>query len=307
MSSVIWLTGLSGAGKSTIAERLKTQLGSAFIVDGDVLRSGLCTDLGFSKQDRKENVRRATELAKLMALSGTPAIVALISPYEVARKNARAIIEESDIPFHEVFVDASLEVCEERDVKGLYARARAGEIPDFTGIDSPYEPPASPDLRCDTASESVEESAQKIMTYMGAADTQTPHLCFVGRWTPFHKGHWNIMEKAMAEEPDKPLLVLVRDTSFDAWPASYRKRMLEASFKKMGVPASVVVIPDISSVNWGRGVGWTPREIEVEAGIAGISATDVRTRMRDSDETWKAIVAPGVAEFLENNASVVTG
>lgn len=304
MSSVIWLTGLSGSGKSTIADALQTRLGSAFIIDGDALRNGLCQDLGYSVQDRKEHVRRVAELAKLVASSGTTVIVALISPDKVARRSARSSVEGVGIPFYEVFVDAPLERCEQRNVKGLYQRARAGEILQFTGIDASYDVPQHPDLRCDTANESIQASVDSIQAMMGAADAQSPHLCFVGRWTPFHRGHWIIMEKAMAEEPDRPVLVLVRDTSFDLWSASYRKRMLEASFKEMGVPASVVIIPDISSVNWGRGVGWTPREIEVEADIAGISATDLRARMQAGDETWKDIVAPGVADFIEQNNAV---
>ena len=301
MSSVIWLSGLSGSGKSTIADALQTRLGSAFIIDGDALRNGLCQDLGYSVQDRKEHVRRVAELAKLVASSGTTVIVALISPDKVARRSARRSVEGVGIPFYQVFVDAPLELCEQRNVKGLYQRARAGEITQFTGIDAPYDVPQHPDLRCDTANESIQATVDSIQAMMGAADAQSPHLCFVGRWTPFHRGHWIIMEKAMAEEPDRPVLVLVRDTSFDLWSASYRKRMLEASFKEMGVPASVVIIPDISSVNWGRGVGWTPREIEVEADIAGISATDLRARMQAGDETWKDIVAPGVADFIEQN------
>ena len=301
MSSVIWLTGLSGSGKSTIAEALQTRLGPAFIIDGDTLRKGLCQDLGYSVQDRKEHVRRVAELAKLVASSGTTVIVALISPDKAARRSARSSVEGAAIPFYQVFVDAPLEVCEERNVKGLYQRARAGEITQFTGIDAPYDVPQHADLQCDTANESIQASVDSIQAMLGAVDAQSPHLCFVGRWTPFHRGHWIIMEKAMAEEPDRPVLVLVRDTSFDLWSASYRKRMLEASFKEMGVPASVVIIPDISSVNWGRGVGWTPREIEVEADIAGISATDLRARMQAGDETWKDIVAPGVADFIEQN------
>ena len=238
MSSVIWLSGLSGSGKSTIADALQTRLGSAFIIDGDALRNGLCQDLGYSVQDRKEHVRRVAELAKLVASSGTTVIVALISPDKVARRSARRSVEGVGIPFYQVFVDAPLELCEQRNVKGLYQRARAGEITQFTGIDAPYDVPQHPDLRCDTANESIQATVDSIQAMMGAADAQSPHLCFVGRWTPFHRGHWIIMEKAMAEEPDRPVLVLVRDTSFDLWSASYRKRMLEASFKEMGVPAS---------------------------------------------------------------------
>ena len=150
-ASVVWLTGLSGAGKSTIAEGLRSRLGpAASVLDGDVLRRGLCADLGYSAADRAENVRRAACVAALFADAGMTVIVALISPFRADRDSARDIIGADR--FIEVFVDASLETCEARDAKGLYARARRGEIPDFTGISSPYEPPLSADLTISTAS-----------------------------------------------------------------------------------------------------------------------------------------------------------
>src|SRR6185503_17756678 len=147
--ATIWMTGLSGSGKSTIATAIEHTLVSAgrpaFMLDGDNLRHGLNSDLGFSEEDRNENVRRVGEVAKILAESGTVAIASLVSPYRAERDRVRAIHEEAGIPFFEVFVDTSLEECERRDPKGLYAKARAGEITDLTGVGAPYEAPTSPE------------------------------------------------------------------------------------------------------------------------------------------------------------------
>jgi adenylyl-sulfate kinase len=149
--ATVWLTGLSGSGKSTVAvevERLLVAEGRpAYILDGDNLRHGLNADLGFSPADRTENIRRVGEVARLMADAGVVALVPVISPYRADRDRARAIHDDAEVPFLEVFVDTPLDVCESRDPKGLYAKARAGEITGFTGVDAPYEAPAAPDLR----------------------------------------------------------------------------------------------------------------------------------------------------------------
>lgn len=159
--AVIWLTGLSGAGKTTLAvgvEHWLQQRGRhCFVLDGDNLRHGLCGDLGFTEADRVENVRRAGEAAKLMAESGLIAICALISPFAVERNRLRAICAADSIPFAEVFISTPLELCEQRDVKGLYKRARMGELKMFTGIDSPYEPPETPDLVIQTGKITIVE------------------------------------------------------------------------------------------------------------------------------------------------------
>jgi bifunctional enzyme CysN/CysC len=150
LGATVWLTGLSGSGKSTVAvalERLLVAAGRpAYRLDGDNLRHGLNADLGFSAADRDENVRRAGEVARLLADAGVVAIVPLISPYRAGRDRARAVHVEAEVPFVEVFVDTPIELCEQRDPKGLYAKARAGEITGFTGIDDPYEAPLDPEL-----------------------------------------------------------------------------------------------------------------------------------------------------------------
>lgn len=164
--AVVWLTGLSGSGKSTIARRLERDLFNlgmhVYVLDGDNVRHGLNANLGFSPQDREENIRRVAEVAKLMADAGLIAITAFISPYKADRSRAREIALQAGGDFVEVFIDAPLAVCEERDVKGLYKRARAGEIAEFTGISAPYEAPEDPELVIRTHERSLDESVAEI-------------------------------------------------------------------------------------------------------------------------------------------------
>ncbi len=166
--ATIWMTGLSGSGKSTIATAVEHTLVSsgrhAYMLDGDNLRHGLNAGLGFSEEDRAENVRRVGEVAKLFAEAGTVAVVSLVSPFKDARDRARAIHEEAGVPFYEVFVDTPLEECERRDPKGLYAKARAGEITDLTGVGSPYEAPANPELRPDA---DLETAVRQVLGLLG--------------------------------------------------------------------------------------------------------------------------------------------
>jgi adenylylsulfate kinase len=164
-AGVVWLTGLSGSGKSTIAAAVERKLFSAgkFVVmlDGDNVRTGLCGDLGFSLEDRRENIRRIAEAAKLLVGAGALVLCSFVSPTREIRSLAQQIIGKED--FLEVFVNTPLAVCEARDVKGLYARARAGEIKGFTGIDSPYEDPENPFLNLKTTELTVEEAAQQLI------------------------------------------------------------------------------------------------------------------------------------------------
>ena len=154
--ATLWFTGLSGSGKSTLAAAVEAALVAegrpAYLLDGDNLRHGLNGDLGFGPEGRAENVRRTAHVAALMADAGVVALVSLVSPYTADRRAARALHEAVGLPFAEVWVDTPLEVCERRDPKGLYARARRGEIPDFTGVSAPYEAPEAPELRVDGAS-----------------------------------------------------------------------------------------------------------------------------------------------------------
>ena len=162
---VVWFTGLSGAGKSTIAEILERRLHGlgrhTYVVDGDAVRQGLSKDLGFSDGDRAENIRRVTEVSRLMADAGLIVLVSCISPFRADCRSARARFEAGE--FFEVFVDTPLEVAEARDPKGLYKRARRGELRNFTGIDSPYEVPEGPELRLDTTRLTADEAADVVV------------------------------------------------------------------------------------------------------------------------------------------------
>ena len=164
--AIVWMTGLSGSGKSTLARALERELLServlAAVVDGDELRQGLSSGLGFTAEDRRENIRRATEVALYLAQAGLVVVVALISPRAAERAAAAERCRARRVPFAEVFVNAPLAVCEERDPKGLYRKARAGKIPAFTGIDSPYEAPASPVLEIQTALESIVPAVARL-------------------------------------------------------------------------------------------------------------------------------------------------
>ena len=166
----VWLTGLSGSGKSTIAvdveKRLLERGVRTYILDGDNIRHGLNKNLGFSPADRTENIRRIGEVAKLFTEAGMVAITAFISPYRADRDQVRALVQPGD--FVEVLVDCPLEVCEQRDVKGLYQKARAGQIPEFTGISAPYEPPLRPELTLRTATQDVAASVGQIVGHLEA-------------------------------------------------------------------------------------------------------------------------------------------
>jgi adenylylsulfate kinase len=167
----LWFTGLSGSGKTTITTLLVKELrrrGSKLeVLDGDIVRENLSKGLGFSKEDRDTNIRRIAFVADLLSRNGVPVITAAISPYREIRDEARA---KMDGRFIEIYTKAPLEVCEERDVKGLYAKARAGEIKEFTGISDPYEPPENPEILIETDKQSPEESAQQILDYLEDRD-----------------------------------------------------------------------------------------------------------------------------------------
>ena len=167
-SFVLWFTGLSGSGKSTLAhaveERLHQMSCRTFVFDGDNVRHGLCSDLGFGEEDRRENIRRIGEMTKLFVEAGVIAMTAFISPFRAERQMVRSLFQPGE--FIEIYCDCSLETCEERDVKGLYAKARAGLIPNYTGISSPYEEPLSPEIRIRTDKETLEDSVDAVLNYL---------------------------------------------------------------------------------------------------------------------------------------------
>lgn len=167
-SALVWFTGLSGSGKSTLAHLVEKALYErgcrTFVFDGDNVRHGLCADLGFTPEDRAENIRRIGEMVKLFTEAGVITLTAFISPFHADRQRVRALVGEDD--FIEIYCRCALEICEQRDVKGLYKRARAGEIKEFTGISSPYEEPEHPDLVLDSGAESLAACVEKVMTLL---------------------------------------------------------------------------------------------------------------------------------------------
>jgi len=167
-SFILWFTGLSGAGKSTLAHALEEQLHQlgcrTFVFDGDNVRHGLCGDLGFSEKDRRENIRRIGEMCKLFIEAGIIALTAFISPFRADRRRIRELVPEDE--FIEVYCKCSVDVCESRDVKGLYLRAKKGEIKNFTGISSPYEEPDHPEIKINTDEDSLENSVTIILAYL---------------------------------------------------------------------------------------------------------------------------------------------
>ena len=177
-SYILWFTGLSGAGKSTLAHALEEQLHQlgcrTFVCDGDNVRHGLCGDLGFSDDDRQENIRRIGEMSKLFVQAGVIALTAFISPFREDRRRVRALVASGD--FVEIYCHADLEVCERRDVKGLYKRARAGEIPDFTGISSPYEEPEHAELVVETGSQPLKRCVDQVLEFLQRTGRLPTHV-----------------------------------------------------------------------------------------------------------------------------------
>jgi adenylylsulfate kinase len=168
--ATLWFTGLSGSGKSTVARKVEAALARrghyVYTLDGDNVRYGLCRDLGFSPADRRENIRRIGEVCKLFTDAGSLTLAAFVSPYREDRAQLRALLAPGD--FVEIYVAADLSVCEARDPKGLYKKARAGEIPEFTGVSAPYEPPERPEITLHTDRDEVETSAQQVVAYLVA-------------------------------------------------------------------------------------------------------------------------------------------
>lgn len=167
--AIVWFTGLSGSGKSTLAHAVEETLHQrgcrTFVLDGDNVRHGLCSDLGFSSKDRIENIRRIGEMAKLFMEAGVIVLTAFISPYRADRERVRGMVEHGD--FIEIYCNATIEICEARDVKGMYKKARAGQIAEFTGISSPYEAPENPELSVNTGKEQLDDCVLQVISGMG--------------------------------------------------------------------------------------------------------------------------------------------
>lgn len=269
----LWLTGLPCSGKTTIISELLKTINAARI-EGDMIRQSLSKDLGFSKEDRAENLRRAAILAKIFNEFGVNVIAGFVSPYEDIRKRVKRIVEESG-RFILVYVKCSIEECMRRDVKGMYSKAKKGLIPNFTGYSDPYEEPENPDIVVDTEKETVSESVNKILDFLTKEGIiKQKSTLFIGRFSPFHKGHKYIFDSVLNN--GGKIVVAIRDTPVDEnnpYTAEQRKKMIETVYS--GNPnVKVIIIPDIHKVCVGRDVGY--EIMAVPENVRIISATKIR-------------------------------
>jgi adenylylsulfate kinase len=269
----LWLTGLPCSGKTTIITELLKNL-SAARLEGDMVRQSLSKDLGFSKEDRAENLRRAATLAKMLNEFGVNVVAGFVSPYEDIRKKVKETIRESG-RFILVYVKCSTDECMRRDVKGMFAKAKKGLIPNFTGYSDPYEEPENPDIVVDTEKETVSTSTNKIIDFLTKEGIITPKATlFIGRFSPFHKGHKYIFDSVINNGGN--IVVAIRDTQLDEknpYTAEQRAKMIETVYA--GNPkVKVLIIPDIDKVCVGRDVGY--ELMAVPENVRVISATKIR-------------------------------
>ena len=319
---IIQLTGLSGAGKTTLASSVKAMLHKlnykAEVIDGDEYRQTLCKDLGFSKADRMENIRRLGVLANLLARNEVIAIMAAINPYESVRREIKS--QYGNV--HTVWIDCDLETLMQRDTKGLYRRAmlppgHPEKIANFTGIDDPFELPENPDLIIDTRKTSEQDSSRILLDYilsqiqsspsilssdeasLSIKPATSPKALFIGRWQPFHNGHKWIIEQKLSR--GIPVLIAVRDMPPDEknpLTTAQTVKLIQTVYEKNPL-VSTLVIPDIESVNYGRSVGYEVNEIVPPSHIATISASEVRQRFWEGSDTWKSYIDPAIHHLLE--------
>lgn len=293
----VWFTGLPCAGKTTLALALKKYIPNCMHLDGDYIRAGaLGQNVGFSEEDRKNHILRMGTIAKLAVDSGVTVLCSFVSPDEDTRLEVRRMFRIGE--FVEVFVDTDFDVCEERDVKGMYAKARSGQISNFTGVDAQYDRPAAPDIVVDTVSYELDTCVEILLDLLGLFPARAS-FCF-GRWNGiFHNGHNHIVQELLKKK--KPVILGIRNVKPDRnnpWTATEVKEMLDYTF--MHNPnVHVIIVPDVASVEYGRNVGYEVNEIQVTQNIAAISGTKCRQMIADGDETWKSLVPRLVAEFLE--------
>jgi len=269
---VLFITGLPCAGKTSIANVISKYLDNCVILDGDDVRnSPISKDLGFSKEDRDKNIKRIGYISKLLYDKGINVICSFVSPIRKTRDEIRELIGKD---FIEVFANCSQEECMQRDVKGMWARAKSGEIKGFTGYDAPYEEPLNPEITCCTDKETIDESVGKIMSYLNKL---TARSFFIGRWAAgkdcLHAGHVALIRKSL--DKNIPVLIGVRETLPDPknpLSAEYRKSKIEEYFKDEDV--KVIIIPNIRSVDYGRDVGY--QIIQHETDIGSVSGTKIR-------------------------------
>ena len=275
IGTTTWLFGLPCSGKTTLAEGL---IGPKTVhLDGDYLRDTLNSDLGFSKEDRTENLRRAAGVARALNDQGFDVVASFITPY----RSQRELIAESLENVSFVYVNAPLEVCEQRDVKGMYERAREGEIEGFTGIDAPFEEPERPEVEVEvrTATHSKEANIRRINAELDRKFE--PSHVFIGRWQPLHDGHRTIIDSAA--DNGKRVVIAIRDTELsekNPLTAQERRELIEGVYGDHP-NVETVILPDVDTVAIGRDVGYSVVSVPQE--VAEISGTETREKYDKSE------------------------
>jgi len=288
-NKVVWLIGLSGAGKTTIAEAAAKRYG-AELLDGDTIRDFFSNN-DFSRQGRERHLLGIAKMARLMS-KHTPVICSFITPYEDVRERILDILPDSSIMVH---VSTSLEVCEDRDVKGLYAKARSGEITNFTGISDPFDEPQCVHMTLDSSG-APGHTVDDMVEELSYLFEKPKAVLLPGRWQPLHVGHeWLIQQEL---DKGKRVIVRIRDTPVtdsDPYPAHLRKRMVEHRYSDEDVEAWIM--PDIEAVSYGRKVGYEVREAkDIPAEVFAVSATGVRggNRANVSERVMEFMIAEGI-------------
>lgn len=303
---LIQLTGLSGAGKSSVSTNVKEQLEQlgykVEIIDGDIYRQSICRDLGFSQEDRTENIRRLGFIGLTLAKHGVITILSAINPYEDVRRELKNSAEFVKT----VWVDCDLETLIDRDTKGLYKRALLPDgdpdkLENLTGVNDRFDIPQEPDLILKTGAETEEESTQKLLDFIlqniGAGKEASPRALFIGRWQPFHNGHkWLIDQKL---KQNIPILIAVRDMKPDSANPLTTQQTINI-LKKMyaGANVKIISIPNIESVNFGRTVGYEINEFSPPESISIISATEIRNSINQKSSSWKESVDEDIHELI---------
>lgn len=303
---LIQLTGLSGAGKTTLSYIAKHELEKrgfkVEVIDGDEYRTNLCRDLGFSKQDRKENIRRLGFVGKVLARNGVIVLLAAINPYE----DVRGEIKASFPRVKTVWIDCDIKTLRTRDTKGLYERAfvpdgHPEKLNNLTGVNDPYEIPEHPDLIIKTDSESVDRSSDVLLKFIlenvEEEKDRTRKALFIGRWQPFHNGHKWLIDQKLKE--NRPVLIAVRDVAPDESNPLTTEQTVEILQKFYADEnVEIIKISNIESVNFGRNVGYEINEFAPPSEIGSISATEIRKNLKEKDDSWREKVDPKIHELI---------
>lgn len=298
----IWFTGLPCSGKTTLVKDLEKHFTRCQILDGDEIRdTPLANFVGFTPEDRTNHILRMGHLAKMFVDQGITVLCSFVSPIKATRELVRAMFAEGE--FIEVYLDTPLSTCAKRDVKGMYAKAAAGLIPNFTGVGSAYEAPENPELKMNTTDATVAQCIDNILHHSGRQhEIATRWHWYFGRWNGCqHLGHEYIIQQSLDKYPDDNVMLAIRDVKPDLknpWTASEVKEMLEYRYRNEP-RVSISIVPDILSVEYGRGVGYEVNEIKVDKQIAGISGTECRRLIKTKDDKWRELVSPDIAIFLE--------